>query len=241
MQRKCNMCGKWGRFYNLDWLSKKLKEEGFPYKSTEFETLATQYYECPHCHSSDRDRLYKLYLEKYSRNRRALLDFAPSLVLQRYILDKKRWKTYRSADLYMDGVDDKVDITNMHQYKDGQFDFFICSHILEHVDDQKALAELYRILAPGGSGILMTPIIDRDDVFDEDLNVTDEHERWRRFAQDDHVRLYSKSVFLRRVQEAGFIVHQLDWRKLGLMNMVIYGINPKSVLYIVEKPADRSV
>ena len=47
----------------------------------------------------------------------------------------------------MAGVDDVVDITDMPMYADGSFDFFICSHVLEHVsDDRRALNELYRIL-----------------------------------------------------------------------------------------------
>lgn len=59
---------------------------------------------------------------------------------------------YRTADLMMSGVDDVVDITDMNSYADGSFDFFICSHILEHVsDDGRALNELYRVLTAGGA------------------------------------------------------------------------------------------
>lgn len=229
------MCGKWGTFATLDWLRDKLNTYNFPYKISDFETLATRYYECPKCQSSDRDRLYKLYCEKFLRHSVSVIDFAPSKNFQNYLKSLPN-NTYRSADLYMDGVDDKVDITNMKLYSNGQFDFFICSHILEHVDDRKALKELYRILKAGGKGILMTPIIDRIGVFDEDMRVKDESERCRRFAQEDHVRLYSKEVFLDRVRGAGFVVNEYGWKELGLFTMWINGINPRSVLYIVEKP-----
>jgi predicted SAM-dependent methyltransferase len=178
-----------------------------------------------------------LYLERFLSLRDApidIVDFAPAPSLQKYLKSNSKIN-YRSADLYMEGVDDTVDITNMKSYRDDRFDFFVCSHILEHVDDNKALKELYRILKPGGSGILMTPIIDDDTVFDEDLTVTDIQERWRRFAQDDHVRLYSKSKFLERVRYAGFETMQLGYRDLGLLNFLRYGISLKSVLYIVSK------
>ena len=33
---------------------------------------------------------------------------------------------------------------------DASYDVIVCNHVLEHVDDGKALAELYRILRPGG-------------------------------------------------------------------------------------------
>jgi len=92
-------------------------------------------------------------------------------------------KNYRSADLLIESYDDKVDITNMKEYKNNTFDFFICSHVVEHVDnDEKAMRELHRVLKPGGKGIIMTPILPRKGVHDEDPSVTDVDERWRRFA-----------------------------------------------------------
>ena len=108
----------------------------------------------------------------------------------------------------MAGVDDKVDISNMWLYDNNQFDFFICSHVLEHVpDDHKALSELHRILKPGGTGILMVPIILGLEEIDEDPFETDESERWRRFGQHDHVRVYSKEGFLKRARDAGFFIY----------------------------------
>ena len=110
----------------------------------------------------------------------------------------------------IEGVDDVVDITDMQMYADGSFDFFLCSHILEHVaDDSQALRELYRILTPGGRGILMTPVMP-EGRFDEDSSVTDEGERWRRFAQGDHVRLYDRSTLCSRIVQSGFELTLLD-------------------------------
>jgi len=133
-------------------------------------------------------------------------------------------------------VDDKVDITNMPGYSDGQFDFFICSHVLEHVtDDAKALQELHRILRPGGKGIVMVPIILSLNQTQEDPTVEDEAERWRRFGQNDHVRLYSKNDFIKRIEQAGFRTHQLGEEYFGEELFRRSGITRQSVLYVAEK------
>ena len=40
----------------------------------------------------------------------------------------------------------------------GEFDAFYCCHVLEHIDDyRKGIAELFRILRGGGSGIIAVP------------------------------------------------------------------------------------
>ena len=43
---------------------------------------------------------------------------------------------------------------------DASFDVVICAHVLEHVDDQRAIAELARIVKPGGSLLAMVPLIE---------------------------------------------------------------------------------
>lgn len=232
---RCGLCGKEVKYVSIENdLGSKLKEYGFPYKLADFETISYRKYKCPSCGAADRDRLYKIYIDKFENfdKNTKILDFAPSKQIESYLRPKTN---YRSADLLIDGVDDKIDITNM-EYKNNTFDFFICSHILEHVDDDaKALSELYRVLKYGGRGILMTPIIDKNGVQDEDPSIKDVSERWRRFAQDDHVRLYQKDVFLNRVKQAGFVVRQYNYKSLGLWSIIKNGITLKSTLYILEK------
>lgn len=234
--RKCNFCGSTRGFNSIEEsLGNTLESYGFPYKLKDFETLNYRQYDCKECGASDRDRLYKVFLDEHYQNSasKSIVDFAPAKALSKYLSGE--FAHYRSADLFMDDVDDKVDITDMKQYKDGTFDFFVCSHIMEHVDDAAALSELLRILKPGGMGILMTPIIKVEGAFDEDLGVKDVSERWRRFAQDDHVRLYTQNEFTDRIKRAGFTINKYTWRQLGFFKLLSYGIDPKSVLYIVEK------
>jgi SAM-dependent methyltransferase len=237
MFRVCNLCGTKDPGYNsLNDLQAKLSNFGFPYAIKEFETLSYKHYACKKCGSSDRDRLYKLYIEKYLIEKEInLVDFAPSPPLRDYLKSKNNI-TYRFADLMMLDVDDRVDITDMKIYNDNIFDFFICSHILEHVrDDVGALNELFRILKPGGKGILMTPIVNKNGAYDEDIYEKNTSERWRRFAQDDHVRLYDKKVFVERVKSAGFSIEEFNFIKLGLCSIIKNGISLRSKLYIVKK------
>jgi len=217
-----------------------LVKYGFPFHSDEAETCNVAAYLCPSCEASDRDRLYALFLRDYLMGHGPIqiVDFGPSPPLSAFIrrLIEGTEIHYRTADLLTENVDDRVDITNLESYASDQFDFFICSHVLEHVpDDRKALRELHRILKPGGQAILMVPIILSIDHIDEDPDVRDEAERWRRFGQGDHIRLYSRQGFLERVREAGFAVRELGKDFFGAEEFERAGITPQSVLYVVEK------
>jgi SAM-dependent methyltransferase len=135
-----------------------------------------------------------------------MLDIGPAPVLGKFI-DGHAQITRVTSDLYAEGVDYRLDITDMHAFADASFDLLICSHVLEHIpDDRKALKELYRVLKHGGWGIVMVPICMAIDAIDEDPTVTDVGERWRRFGQDDHIRLHNRFGFVERVESAGFVV-----------------------------------
>ena len=243
----CPVCGNRAISFGQlpHYYTEQLNAYGHKYPGEDCETLNEKNYSCHFCGASDRDRLYALYIKRYFREidpdrKFKLLDFAPSQALSLFIKELMAKASpnfsYRTADLFMEGVDDKVDITNMSIYADNQFDFFICSHVLEHVvDDKKAMRELYRILKLGGRGILMVPIILTIDEIDEDPSITDIAERWRRFGQHDHVRLYSKKGFIERAEETGFLIHQLGKEFFGEEVFARNGITNQSVLYVVEK------
>ena len=136
----------------------------------------------------------------------------------------------------MEGVDYKIDLMNL-PFSDDTFDFFICSHVLEHViDDNLAIRELYRVMKRDGLGILMAPIITDLPKTIEDPSITDEGERWRLFGQNDHVRLYSRHDYVARIVKAGFFLRQHDLSYFGRLLFQQLGLKPTSVLYIVTKP-----
>lgn len=202
------------------------------------ETMNIRYYMCTKCSSFDRERLYALYFQQYlegKNNKINLLDIAPSKALGLFLKNTAKI-SYRSMDLMMENVDDKLDITEMNIYADEQFDFFICSHVLEHIpNDIKAMQELYRVLKKGGKGIVMVPINLQLKETMEDLACTDEALRWKYFFQGDHIRMYAKENFVSRLSSVGFTVEQLDKNYFGEKIFNKYAIYLTSVLYVVNK------
>lgn len=204
------------------------------------ETFNLLKYSCPNCGAADRDRLYALYLKKrFSEINQTLkykfIDFAPAPSLANFI-KSYIFLDYRSADLLMEGVDDKADLTNLTIYKDESVDFFLCSHMLEHIqEDVKAMQELYRILKNDGWGILMVPISLSLKTIYENPEILTEEDRWKHFGQNDHVRMYSKQGFIDRVKSVGFKIQEFDINYFGEETFDKCGIHHHSVLYIVSK------
>lgn len=202
------------------------------------ETLNIDNYGCPVCAATDRDRLYAIYIKekiKYINKRLTFIDFAPVESLSNFIRSTNKFN-YRTADLHSENVDDKVDIQQMDIYNGNSIDCFLCSHVLEHVkDDKKACHELYRILKPGGWAILMAPIFLSLDKTFEDFNKTSEAERIAFFGQKDHLRMYSKNDYTKMLENTGFKLSELSVDYFGKSEFKKFGINEKSVLYIVEK------
>jgi predicted SAM-dependent methyltransferase len=169
------------------------------------------------------------------RRRYRLLDFAPSSGLRRK-LRRTAFFNYRSADLVRRTVDDRVDITDMRIYPDQSFDIFICSHVLEHVaDDRKGMRELFRVLKPDGFGIVMVPLIKGVERTDENPDSTGE---WRldHYGDSDHVRQYGIQDFYDRLTETGFHVALLDKAYFGTEAFRKAGLAEDSRLWLVSKP-----
>ena len=238
-QLKCYVCGnRVGKFKPL---SEDLKADfvkyGFIYSNDKQETCNQNNYSCPHCGSTDRCRLQTIVIDKSCVNKEeiAILGIAPSKIITNFIKKKFPKANYITMDLFRNDVDYKLDITNMHAFESEKFDFIMCSHVLEHVkDDKKAMSELYRVLKRSGQGLLLVPIVVGVDTTDEDITATIE-ERWRRFGQDDHVRQYGKADFIRRLVDTGFYVKEIGISNLGKDLFAQNCIEEQSTLYIISK------
>ncbi len=238
----CPVCnGRVDKFLPISsFYEENKKRYGNPFTYDDVETINPDAFQCPLCNATDRDRLYALYLRPMveqapPEKKFAVLDIAPSQPLKQFLLQFQS-VIYKSADKYMQGVDLTLDISDMNAIQDNSYDFFICSYVLEHVpDDRKAFSELFRILKPGGFGVLMVPINLKIEQIDEDPDVVDVGERWRRFGQDDHIRLYSRKGFVERVEAVGFEIQEYDITYWNEENFFRHGISPRSVLYIVKK------
>ncbi len=165
---------------------------------------------CWRCGSHERHRAQWLLLEqrpRLLRDARRLLHFAPEWCLRRR-LGRVRHLDYVTADLLAPGVDLRLDITQL-ALGDASFDAVLCSHVLEHVeDDAAAMRELQRVTAPGGWCLVMVPLdLGREHTL-EDSTVTSPHERTQTFWQHDHVRLYAADI-AERLAAAGFNVERI--------------------------------
>lgn len=171
---------------------------------------------CPKCRTDTRHRLLAAALkllpqcgyDRFIAGKR-VLHFAPERVFGELIC--RGAASYASADLSGRGVDLRVDIAAMPQIADASFDCCIACDVLEHVaDDRRALAELHRVLSPGGVAIITAPQRDgADQKTYGDPSITAPAERFRAFGQVDHVRIYGADI-VDRMTAAGFRVEAID-------------------------------
>jgi SAM-dependent methyltransferase len=242
-QYGCPICGVTLRAFKPIWRSFWIDYQQYEYIRSPFamETFNVGAFSCPACDAYDRERLTALYLDRAfgafdPRRRYRLIEFAPAHALFR-TMNRYPFIEYRSADLFRADVDDRMDITAC-AYADQSVDVFLCSHVLEHIeDDRKAMRELNRILKPGGFGIVLVPLFPDLDETHEDPAITTLRERWKYFAGGDHVRQYGKRDFVARLAAAGFAVDQLGIDYFGKDVFRRAGIAENSVLYVVRKDA----
>lgn len=162
--------------------------------------------------SLERHRLFWLYLKNetsfFSKKLR-VLHFAPE---QAFLTRFKKQKnlSYTTTDLNSPIADVKADICKL-PFEDHSYDFIICNHVLEHIpDDTKAMQELFRVLAPGGTAILQVPYDKERTTTFEDNTITDQEERTKIFGQYDHVRVYGMDYF-EKLHTIGFNVEAVDY------------------------------
>ena len=169
----------------------------------------------PGTFSLERHRLLWIYLKNetdfFSSTKKKLLHFAPE---QAFVSQFKKIKNleYTTTDLKSPLADVKADICNL-PFKDNEFDYIFCNHVLEHIpDDTKAMSELFRVLAPNGIGIFQIPQDLSREVTFEDHSITDPKERAKIFGQYDHVRVYGRDYF-EKLRKNGFDVTAVDYTK----------------------------
>jgi SAM-dependent methyltransferase len=115
---------------------------------------------CPRCGANERARLQYLVVKELAASRPLrtlrMVHFSPERQLQPYF--RQAFGTYRTAGIWDEPVDFPADLTKL-PFEDGSWDVLFASHVLEHVqDDERALAEIRRVLRPGGLAILPVPI-----------------------------------------------------------------------------------
>lgn len=211
-EASCNICGFSGIFDPYGW-------------------PARPHARCPQCLSLERHREFKLWLDRGGAARikgARLLHFAPERAT-REILEPIAG-TYLGADLNPTGADLAINIEHI-DLPEASVDVVICFHVLEHVDDRKALAELHRIIAPGGLAVIMVPVIEGWERSYEDASITQPEDRVRHFGQHDHLRRFGADIRA-RIAEAGF---QLDEVTAVEPEAMRHGLQLGSKIFLSDK------
>jgi SAM-dependent methyltransferase len=194
---------------------------------------------CYGCNSTDRERLIYLYLKNElhlfdAATERRVLHIAPEKQLMESLLSAGLAE-YVCGDLFTEGYTHsdyvrQIDVTDIPLEAD-TFDVVLCNHVLEHIiPDGTAMAELHRVLKPGGVAILQVPISANSAETFEDFSVVDPQQRERVFGQFDHVRIYGQD-YPDRLRAHGFTVERVNVAQ----KYAQYGVDPREELFVCSK------
>lgn len=186
---------------------------------------------CPYCGARERDRLTFLFLNCPDGPTcgSPILHIAPEACLVPSLRELATGD-YVTADLIRTDVDERFDVMSI-PHAEATFHGVYCSHVLQDVpDDIAAMAEVFRVLKPGGWAILNIPVTTEVTVDHRD---TPGHFRSRGDRRpDEHLRTYGKD-FPQRMGSVGFEVRVICPADLAPV--------PEQIRYGIDGPATGSV
>ena len=192
---------------------------------------------CTNCLSLERHRLIYLFLKRKTtlfNEENNLLHIAPEECLIKKFKENKNIN-YTSADLESPLADIKMDIHKM-PFDNNSFDFVLCNHVLEHVEnDLQALKEIKRVLRKGGKGIVQVPFyFPIPEETKEDKKIISKKEREIIYGQSDHVRKYGKD-YKKRLESSGFkVTVTLPSEFLAKSEIDLYRISKSEEIYLIN-------
>jgi len=184
----------------------------------------------------------------------ALFSFAPPAALYGVELsdlalsaatERARKMGYREYAFKKARCQDSVNI----DFGPNEFDLVLCSHTIEHVyDDERLVAELYRVLKPGGRIFLLAPL----DVHSTRDFLSREDRRRHDFPETSfHVWQYNLATLEGLMRNAGFEIIQAveldaiwDWRlswnrPLQVFTSLLFAVTPYRIWRWLDELAAR--
>ena len=193
--------------------------------------------QCPNCGSLERHRSLWLLLQKMDWHREGMrvLHFAPEPSFYRLFSsfeDIDYWPVDLNPNAF--GIKKIVDITNI-PFDDDSFDLIMCTHVLEHIpDEKKAMSELYRVLKPkSGIAFLNVPQFNIPATLEKPEYNTPEL-RLKYYGQADHVRAYGLD-YPKRPGNAGFDVQQISFADSDPKILKRYGLDRNEKIFLCRK------
>ena len=193
---------------------------------------------CPHDLTLERHRLMWLYLRDHSNffteEGLEVLHIAPEQCFHKKFKNQKNIN-YLTGDLESPLADLHFDLHDI-PLEDNRFNVIFCNHVMEHVADaNKCMSELYRVMKPGGWGIMQVPQDFSRELTFEDPTIVTPEDREKHYWQKDHVRLFGKD-YPEWLKKAGFEVELFD--KESKYNKDLrqrYRLQDEEILYSVRK------
>ncbi len=191
--------------------------------------------------SLERHRSLWLYLNKetellHSSAKIDLLHIAPEQCFYS-IFNKKENINYTTFDLNSPLAEIHGDITNL-PFKENTFDCILCNHVLEHIEnDSLAMKELFRVMKPGGYGIVQVPMQPNRLKTYEDFSISTAKERVKHFGQYDHVRWYGRDDYFIRLESVGFTTQKINVNEFFSKEEIgRYGLDVNEIIPVIQKP-----
>jgi SAM-dependent methyltransferase len=175
------------------------------------------------------NRFYAILARRYGERGGRLLEIGSGLghlvgqledSFDTYGMDLNHWAVHKSKAI--------VDETNLQTasaeeipFVDGTFGVVIIKHIVEHLPDpEKAIAEIGRVIAPGGTLILSTPNLDS-------LLKPWKGESWIGYQDPTHISLHPPTKWLELIENSGFSLKRVFAD--GFWDVPYIPIVPKSI------------
>jgi SAM-dependent methyltransferase len=152
------------------------------------------------------NRFYAMLARRYGQPGARLLEIGSGLghligqledTFKTYGMDINRWAVKESKTVVEKTALQTASAEEI-PFADGAFDIVIIKHIVEHLPNpEKAIAEISRVIAPGGTLILATPNLDS-------LLKPWKGEKWIGYQDPTHISLQPPSVWLDWIKSYGF-------------------------------------
>lgn len=209
-------------------------------KFATYGTVRRRGAQCPRCGSLERHRALWLYLREQTdllrRSVRALA-VAPDPYMEAQA-SRLPWD-YLSIDIAPGKAMRQMDLTNL-DLPDRDRDLVIAYHVLEHiVDDGAAMAEIRRVLRPSGLAMLAVPLGGEES--DEQFRDAPPDVRAREYGQPDHVRLYGRLDFGRRLRASGLEPQEIRVGDVFDQSADEFGLLRDDVFFVARPAAAATV